>query len=165
MHSFVCLTACAHAHVLHLILRVPFMFARHFTPFSPLFCLCISLSYSYSHAHFPVMKKNIMHGWMGRVGEGGRDAAKILSIRQKINVYSLLSAFYVLSLPFPSLHIPQSSHIASVWPADTNDRAFCHGVWDTLNITCQLRDNNGWQGAEGTQAKRDVLLQPTSVFV
>lgn len=38
-----------------------------------------------------------------------------------------------------------------------NDRASCHGVWNTLNITCQPRDGNGWHGAEGTRAKRGSL--------
>lgn len=58
-----------------------------------------------------------------------------------------------ISTFFPSLCIPQSSHIIPVWPADTNDRAFCHGVWNTLNITCQLRDNNGWQRSRGYAGK------------
>lgn len=90
---------------------------------------------------------------------------KIIFICQKMNVFSVLASFPVPSLPLPSLRIPQSSHIIPVWPADTDDRALCHGVWNTLNITCQLRDNNGWQESEGTRAKRDILLKPTSVFV
>lgn len=42
-----------------------------------------------------------------------------------------------------------------------NDRAFCHGVWNAPNITCQLRDDNGWHRAEGTRAKRDFSLLPS----
>lgn len=68
---------------------------------------------------------------------------------------SLLPHFVFLS-PATLFLLPLSSSPLS-GRLTRNDRAFCHGVWNTLNITCQLRDDNGWQGAECTRAMLDVL--------
>lgn len=97
--------------------------------------------------------------------------AKRLFICQKINVFSLLASFPALARSPSSISPSSLISYSSVQPhyscslsslplsgrLTRNDRAFCHGVWNTLNITCQLRDDNGWHGAEGTRAKRASL--------
>lgn len=36
---------------------------------------------------------------------------------------------------------------------------FCHGVWNTSDITCQLRDNNGWHEVDTGKARCSTSTQ------
>lgn len=127
-----CPAVCVCVYVLCLldIFRLPSMSERH-----SLLSFFASHSHSYSQAPLPVMKKNIMHGWVGwgevcvwggwRVG-----MAKRLFICQKINVFSLLASFPALTrIPLslfphfvfsgPATLFPLPFPLATVWPTDT----------------------------------------------
>ena len=120
-------------------------------------------------------RKNIMHGWIffgGGGGIGGKGMGKkIIHMPEDKCIFSTC----LIPCPHfqPLFHLSLLPHFVFLSPATLfllplsssplsgrltrNDRAFCHGVWNTLNITCQLRDDNGWQAAECTPAMLDVL--------
>lgn len=145
------------------------MSGRHFlAPFlPPLLSLCLTLIELFTgtfasdeEKHYAWMKG----GWIG----GYRGMAKRLFICQKINVFSLLASFPALTFSPSSISPSSLISYSSVQPhyscslssmllsggLTRNDRAFCHGVWNTLNITCQLRDNNGWHRVDTGEARR-----------
>lgn len=96
---------------------------------------------------------------------GHTGMAKRLFICQKINVFSLLALFPALTCS-PSSISPSSliwySSVQAHYSCSRsssplsgqltrNDRAFCRGVWNTRNITCQLKERQ-WLARSGRYA-------------
>lgn len=109
-----------------------------------------------------------MQGYTEGGTEGGGGGKKIIHMPEDKCIFS--TCLLPCPHPPPLFHLSLFPHFVFLGPATLfllplsclllsgrltrNDRAFCHGVWNSPNITCQPRDDNGWHGVEGYTVKK-----------